>query len=464
MGVISNNKTTTGGGASAILTDAGEKLKIGDIVSKVDNKLYKVPEVLDTQETVLNFTNYNSNGSSYNFSMQNNAKILLVYANNSGYPEARLFTTGDNGVQQVNTTFVINSSAALYIKAFKISEEYVFLYYTTGGTSVSVTPAFKILKVTGNTVSATGGSTFLSTGNVGCDLKILDFDGEYYTCAITGSGYDSSITSYTQIVKINASTGTTTTSTTLGHATGFYNPIIIVLNSTKFIVLSSSSSSITLKIYTWNGTSLTGGTAQSFNVTSGSNINFIKIDDNRCYINYQTGTNTIKHRIITISGTTITLGTEYAFSSNIQPSLQSTLVELNKVLIVYKQQSDSKYYAKILTIANDTEIDNTSTAIDFGTTVTVYYEKYGYKYLSSGSNTYLFTIDGTNINTTLFTSSTIGSYTPFKTVSFTLNTTTATNTKATLTNYVGVFEPTGYVISDSRFVSNSLQKAAYIPF
>ncbi len=39
MGIISNKLVTV---APAILTDAAEELKIGDIVANIDNKLYEV--------------------------------------------------------------------------------------------------------------------------------------------------------------------------------------------------------------------------------------------------------------------------------------------------------------------------------------------------------------------------------------------------------------------------------------
>ncbi len=458
MGVISNKPVTV---APAILTEAGETLSNGDLVSMVDNKLYELPQSLDTMTTVLNFTRHSSNSYVSSNVMQGGAKILTVYANSSGYPEARLYITTDDGIQQVGTTFVINSAVAYFLNVFKLSEEYVLIYYTTGS-NTSAIPYLCLLKITGNVISSVGTTpTCLSTGVVGSVFELLSYDGVTWKVLLVGNGYDSSIPSYAQILSV------TTSGITKGslHSWGAYTSSlqIAVLSENNFVLASTYGNTLYLRAYTVSDTTLTQGSITSISVTSIGTRNLKSIDSNRCYYYYQNNTNSYKHRIVTVSGTAITLGTEYAIDSGITP-IDAGIVDIDKVLFVYGQSS--VYYAKILTI-DGTVIDTTATAITVPSAVIKYVKRYGNKYLYSSTGTYLVSISGTNIIATLVANFGIGSYqsyTPYKYFSFTIDSTTAANSKAILYVFTGLFEPTGYVISDSRFVSNTVQKAAYMPF
>jgi hypothetical protein len=462
MGIISNKPVTV---ASAILAEAGETLSSGDLVSMVDNKLYELPRSLDTMTTVLNFTRNSSNSYVGNAVVQGGAKILTVFANSSGYPEARLYEISDvDGIKQTGTAFVINAAVANFIKIFKLSEELVLVYYTTGSSGTAVSYVC-LLKITGSTMSVVGSAvSCLGTGLVYPEFNLLSYDGTAWRVLLIAKGYDTSIYSGSQVLRVTTSGITVGSFSSLSTYTTILKVAILSENNYILTYYYGSSTTQYLRAYTISNVTVTAGGVTNISTTAnGTNADIIKIDNTRCYYRYQSDNTFFKHRIVTVSGTTITLGTEYQFNTGVTPS-STYIVDTDKVLFIYVQSS--VYYAKILTI-NDTVIDTTASAIAFSNALVSYVERYGNKYLVNGLGTHLLSISGTDINLTLVTNYAINSFqsfSPFKNFSFTIDQTTAANSKAFLYFFPGLLQPTGYVVSDSRFVSNTMQKAAYMPF
>jgi hypothetical protein len=185
-----------------------------------------------------------------------------------------------------------------------------------------------------------------------------------------------------------------------------------LVSSDKVLVCYSNGSNgyyLYAQILTISGTTITASTPVQCNSYNSIYISTTLVSSDKvlvCYCNGSIG-NYLYAQILTISGTTITASTPVQCNSNNSYYISTTLVSSDKVLVCYRNVSNSSYlYAQILTISGTTITASTpvrcnSYYSDYISTTLVSSDKVLVCYRNGSNNSYLYaqilTISGTTI-------------------------------------------------------------------
>lgn len=400
--------------ASAILTEAGEDLLSGDLVSIYQDKLYKLPSKLTPVTNIaLGMRTYTTIYSD-SVPLDGN-KVLVAYNDNStGYPVVATFSITDSDITADSNALVLSNKLITSIAIVKIAYNKFVILYSVAVSGDSSTYAQIITITDNNTIVAETAVTILSTNQRALKAVLLE-DNKIF---VIGSSSSTNESSYAQVLTISDSTITKGTIVSWVSSTNSaYGRYLIKLDNTRVLFAYGYDQSYVLP-FSVSGTTITKGTAVAIGSTN-NGISLYALDSNRVLTCYR-GTTYFELKILTVVDLTVdTSASSVITTSTIYPFI-------------------SKFRF------SDTEIIGVQNAVGVmkvtvsGTTIT--------------SITTLMTDISLSINFFFLT--------PFKMLTLILS--SSAQATCTIVPYQ-MYDATGYVISDTGIYNNT-KKAAYIAF
>lgn len=392
--------------ASAILTEAGEDLLSGNLVSIYQDKLYKLPSKLTpVTNTALGMQTHNSGTYSVSVPIDGN-KVLVAYnANSTGYPTVATFSVTDSAITADSNVLVLSNNTINSIAIVKIDyNKYVILYSVNNSASYA-----QIITIAdNNTIVAETAVNILSNNQRMLKAVLLE-DNKIF---VVGS---SSSTAYARVLTISGSTITTGAIVSwMPETNSAYGKDLIKLDNSRVLFGYTYYQSYVLP-FSVSGTTITKGTAVQIS-SAGNNISLYALDSNRVLACYK-GTTYFELKILTVTDLTV-------------DTSASSVVTTNKYdpFVSKFRFSDTE----IIGVQNDVGVMKVAVS---GTTIASI----------------------TTLMTDIFPSFFL---TPFKMLTLTLS--SSAQAKCTIIPYQ-MYDVTGYVISDTGIYNNT-KKAAYITF
>jgi hypothetical protein len=271
---------------------------------------------------------------------------------NGNYLYAQILTISGTTIT-ASTPVQCNSYSSYYISTTLVSSDKVLVCYRNDSNGNYLYA--QILTISGTTITASTpvqcnsyNSNYISTTLVSSD-KVL-------VCYRNGSN---SYYLYAQILTIS---GTTITASTPVQCNSYYSSYITttLVSSDKVLVCyrnGSNSYYLYAQILTISGTTITVSTSVQCNSYDTEYISTTLVSSDKVLVCYRNGSNSyyLYAQILTISGTTITASTPVQCNSYYSSYITTTLVSSDKVLVCYYNGSNNYYlYAQILTISGTT--------------------------------------------------------------------------------------------------------------
>jgi hypothetical protein len=277
--------------------------------------------------------------------------VCYYNGNNGGYLYAQILTISGTTIT-ASTPVQCNSYNSIYISTTLVSSDKVLVCYCNGSNYYLYA---QILTISGTTITASTpvqcnsySSYYSSTTLVSSD-KVLacyhnDSDGAYL---------------YAQILTISGTTITASTPVQCNNNNSYYISTTLV-SSDKVLVCYrnvSNSNYLYAQILTISGTTITASTPVRCNSYGSYYISTTLVSSDKVLVCYRnvSNSNYLYAQILTISGTTITASTPVQCNSYYSDFITTTLVSSDKVLVCYRNYSNNSYlYAQILTISGTT--------------------------------------------------------------------------------------------------------------
>jgi hypothetical protein len=314
----------------------------------VSNSSYLYAQILTISGTTITASTpvqCNSSGSGFiTTTLVSSDKVLVCY---NGYLYAQILTISGTTIT-VSTPVQCNSYSSYYISTTLVSSDKVLVCYRNSSNNGYLYA--QILTISGTTITASTpvqcnsyGSYYISTTLVSSDKVLVCYRN------ISNSNY-----LYAQILTIS---GTTITASTPVQCNSYYTRDIstTLVSSDKVLVCYynvSNNSYLYAQILTISGTTITASTPVQCNSNNSYDISTTLVSSDKVLVCYRnvSNSNYLYAQILTISGTTITASTPVQCNSNNSYDISTTLVSSDKVLVCYRNNSNNSYlYAQIIT-------------------------------------------------------------------------------------------------------------------
>jgi len=393
---------------SSILTEAGEDLLTGNLVSIYQDKLYKLPSKLTPVTNISLGMRTTSPVYSVSVPLDGN-KVLVAYNNYStGYPVVATFSVTDSDITADSNALVLSNNAINSIVIVKIAyNKYVILYSVSNASSYA-----QIITITdNNTIVAETAVTILTSTQRMLKAVLLE-DNKIF---VVGSSSSSHNSSYAQVLTISGSTITKGMIVSWVPLTNSaYGRDLIKLDNSRVLFAYDYDQSYVLP-FSVSGTTITKGTAVQIS-SAGSSISLYALDSDRVLASYK-GTTYFELKILTVTDLTVDTSANSVVTTN----------------AAYPFISKFRF--------SDTEIIGVQNAVGV------------MKVTVSGTTITSMTTLMTDIFPSFF-------LTPFKMLTLTLS--SSAQATCTIVPYQ-MYDATGYVISDTGIYNNT-KKAAYVKF
>jgi hypothetical protein len=288
--------------------------------------------------------------SSYDISttLVSSDKVLVCYSNgnNGGYLYAQILTISGTTIT-ASTPVQCNSYYSDYITTTLVSSDKVLVCYRNDSNSNYLYA--QILTISGTTITASTPvqcnsyySDFITTTLVSSDKVLVCYSN------VSNSSY-----LYAQILTISGTTITASTPVQCNSYNSYFITTTLV-SSDKVLVCyyNHSNSCLYAQILTISGTTITASTPVQCNSYNSQYISTTLVSSDKVLVCYCNVSNSgyLYAQILTISGTTITASTPVQCNSYYSYYISTTLVSSDKVLVCYRNDSNSSYlYAQIIT-------------------------------------------------------------------------------------------------------------------
>jgi hypothetical protein len=253
-----------------------------------------------------------------------------------------------SGSITASTPVQCNSYYSNYISTTLVSSDKVLVCYRNGSNGGYLYA--QILTISGTTITASTPVQCNSNNSYDISTTLVSSD-KVLVC------YSNNSNNYYLYAQILTISGTTITASTPVQCNSYnsYDITTTLVSSDKVLVCYrnvSNSSYLYAQILTISGTTITASTPVRCNSYGSYYISTTLVSSDKVLVCYRNGSNNyyLYAQILTISGTTITASTPVQCNSNNSDFITTTLVSSDKVLVCYRNGSNSNYlYAQIIT-------------------------------------------------------------------------------------------------------------------
>jgi hypothetical protein len=301
MGVISNKVAML---PPAILTEAGETLNVGALVSKINNKLYEVPQALSPlSNSSMGLQLGTTIATSASIPLDGN-KILVAFNNTNNYGALAVVNVNNSSISKVSPADVIyRSSVGSSICLVKLSDNKAVVIHACNGVG-QLCYAYVVTVNDDNSISVGTETTVLGSTQMTVKGIVLE---ENKLLVVSGS-YNASYASYGQVLTISGTTITAGTAITIGL--GNVNTIedLAYIDSAKALVSfldTGSNNYHKCQVLSVSGTTVTANTRYTIVTSNIGSTKLAPLDSTRVLCWYYDNGHKIK--VLGISGVDLTL-------------------------------------------------------------------------------------------------------------------------------------------------------------